>query len=386
MKRGYEALKKIPFGSNAMRFSIREIVMLTVLILAAGVWGIPALYRSWERVSVSDDFRLAESLRDDYWIYERCLNAPENDGKILFFGDSVIWGMYADNGNTLPAWINAEAQRPIAANFAIDGLHQVAMLKLLNAYAGNIKGKTVVLHFNPLWMNTPRYDLSEAKQPGSDESSFSPNHPRLLPQMDWTIHAYQESFSNRISIVLEHILPLPSLLHHLRLNYCENQSIPEYFVNNVNEIPEFQDNFDASEKKKRNGTRDWQRQHIPIQDWPWVTPEESRQVAAFIDAIQIMKKRKNQVIVTVGAINEWMLSEASRCAYHESRNKLIAILNDTGADEVIVFSLLPSEEYADGSHPLAAGYHRMAEELLAKSKILKAAVAANHLQEKENRR
>ena len=85
MKRGYEALKKIPFGSNAMRFSIREIVMLTVFILAAGVWGIPALYRSWERVSVSDDFRLAESLRDDYWIYERCLNAPENDGKILFF-------------------------------------------------------------------------------------------------------------------------------------------------------------------------------------------------------------------------------------------------------------------------------------------------------------
>ena len=43
MKRGYEALKKIPFGSNAMRFSIREIVMLTVFILAAGVWGIPAL-------------------------------------------------------------------------------------------------------------------------------------------------------------------------------------------------------------------------------------------------------------------------------------------------------------------------------------------------------
>ena len=81
-----------------------------------------------------------------------------------------------------------------------------------------------------------------------------------------------------------------------------------------------------------------------------------------------------------------MLSEASRCAYHESRNKLIAILNDTGADEVIVFSLLPSEEYADGSHPLATGYRRMAEELLAKSKILKAAVAANHLQEKENRR
>ena len=52
----------------------------------------------------------------------------------------------------------------------------------------------------------------------------------------------------------------------------------------------------------------------------------------------------------------------------------------------MVVSLLPSEEYADGSHPLATGYRRMAEELLAKSKILKAAVAANHLQEKENRR
>ena len=79
---------------------------------------------------------------------------------------------------------------------AVDGLHYVAMENLLKHYGGGIRNKRVYLYFNPLWMNSRLYDLSDSKE-------FGINHPRLLPQFDWNMPSYNAPLAKRMSATLE---------------------------------------------------------------------------------------------------------------------------------------------------------------------------------------
>ncbi len=365
------SLKRIPYSSNSLRYSLKEFIITVLAVLLIMLFVIPLCYRSIEEYEFNDNFRLAEKYRDDYWSYSAWAREAAQKYDYLFFGDSVVWGMYVDNDNTLSAQLNELLGENKAANMAIDGLHQVALKQLINSYAGSVQDRKVFVYFNPLWLNTPLYDLTETEL--DPDKPFKPNHPRLLPQMDWSVRAYDENFSSRVSIALEHHIPLYSLLHHLRLNFYDNQGLPDYIVANPEENPftRIDTELDVAEKRKRNARRSWRDQRLPIQDWPWVAPQNSRQWAAFKELLNLLKERNNQVSVLLGPINQDMMTEASQERYNNLLKQLEnELLSGNIVDEVLVLTPPDSALFADASHPLKDGYKQMAEEIYTKSKLI----------------
>ena len=79
-------------------------------------------------------------------------------------------------------------------------------------------------------------------------------------------------------------------------------------------------------------------------------------------AAELLRSRGNQVFVVVGPFNEHKLTDKSRATYHGRLRQVEAWL----VEQKIPYGMaspLPSEEYADGSHPLADGYARLARQV-----------------------
>jgi hypothetical protein len=106
-----------------------------------------------------------------------------------------------------------------------------------------------------------------------------------------------------------------------------------------------------------------QRQLEPLAA-QWVDLETSFQWASFQRAVQLLRGRGNRVFVVVGPFNEPMLTPAAAASYSKTLAGVDAWLTKAGVPHWIA-PALPSDEYADASHPLAAGYARMAEQMLA---------------------
>ncbi len=73
--------------------------------------------------------------------------------------------------------------------------------------------------------------------------------------------------------------------------------------------------------------------------------------------------RENRVFVIVGHFNEHLLTAENRPTFQQLKNGVIDWLR---TEEIPFFAplTLPSEEYADASHPLSSGYVRMAKSIL----------------------
>ena len=80
--------------------------------------------------------------------------------------------------------------------------------------------------------------------------------------------------------------------------------------------------------------------------------------------IGLLRERGNDVLVVLGPFNEHMLEEKSRETYGDRRRAVEAWLEGQGIPHFAP-ALLPSELYADASHPLAGGYAQLAQQLLA---------------------
>jgi len=96
---------------------------------------------------------------------------------------------------------------------------------------------------------------------------------------------------------------------------------------------------------------------------PWVDPAVSLQWRYFQRAVATLQARGNRVFVLVGPFNEHALTERSRQDYQKVKQALEAWLQERGIAHLMP-SVLPSEMYADDSHPLSAGYQRLARQLL----------------------
>jgi hypothetical protein len=69
------------------------------------------------------------------------------------------------------------------------------------------------------------------------------------------------------------------------------------------------------------------------------------------------------VFVLLGPFNEPMLTEKSLRVYEDRKREAEAWFKKAGVPYVIA-PALPSELYADASHPLSEGYRMMAQQLL----------------------
>jgi hypothetical protein len=95
-----------------------------------------------------------------------------------------------------------------------------------------------------------------------------------------------------------------------------------------------------------------------------VDPEKSLQLQFFRKTVEVLQRRGNHVFVLVGPFNEHMLQEKSKAGYFKLKNAVKAWLHEKQIP-YLAPEPLPSELYADASHPLAEGYELLAQQVLA---------------------
>jgi hypothetical protein len=352
------------FSSNAIRLTGKELLLTAIIAALIILFAIPLLWHKAEKVTLTKNFRLAYDYRDDYWAYKQVSAAVTKKYPVIFIGDSVIWGMYVDDAHTLTSIINKKLAQPVAGNLAIDGLHSAAMEGLIRYYGTTIEDKTVFIYFNPLWMNSKKYDLSATEK-------MEVHHPRLVAQFSRSLKCYQEPLATRMGVLLERNCPFFSLLNHIRLSFFENENFGQWILDNPYENPlaKLSFNLEAQEKDHPNSSRDWSQSGITKQDWHWVELKDSTQWAAFKNIISLLQSRNNRVCVMVGSINPYIMTDKSLQQYDSIIKGIVTWLKSNKID-YIKMPELPSSDYADASHPLDKGYNIMADAIL-KSPLMK---------------
>lgn len=348
--------------SNAIRLGGRQWVGLGVLALLIFIFA-PRLWEYVEPLRLAPDYRVPYELASDYWWYERVAREAAARQEVLLLGDSVVWGQYVTRDQTLSHYLNEQTGGGPQgggrfANLGLDGAHPAALAGLIEFHGAALTGKKVLLQCNPLWISAPKLDLEE-----KDEFRF--NHPALVPQFSPAIPCYREEVSRRIGYVLERNLSFFTWVGHLQLACYGQMSIPEWsqehpYANPLTPLwrrPVLEDR--AHEKPIP-----WTQRHIDAQDFDWVPLERSFQWHAFRRAVDILRKRNNQVFVIVGPFNTHLVREASRAVYAERTRAMTDELARAGV-ACLAPEVLPSPLYGDASHPLAAGYALLAQNLLA---------------------
>jgi hypothetical protein len=343
--------------SNGVRLTGREwlgVGVFTVLLVGFA----PALWKQAEPFPLEPDYRMPHDLSNDYWLYERYAGLAANRYETLLVGDSVIWGEYVNRQGTLSHHLNALTGRELCANLGLDGAHPLALTGLVEHYAGGVEDKGVLLQCNPLWLSSPRADLQ-------DEKAAEFNHPRLVPQFVPRIPSYQEEVSPRLGVVVEQHSPFSGWTNHLQQAYYGRADIPSWTLEHPYENPlkPLTRGLPPADDTLRHLPQPWYRSGIARQDYPWVEPENSLQWQAFRRVVEVLRRRGNRQFVLVGPFNEHLLTPESRERYQHVKAEIVAWLESQGIPHAVP-QPLPSEEYGDASHPLAAGYGRLARQLL----------------------
>jgi hypothetical protein len=343
--------------SNGIRLTVRQWLGLGLFAVSLVIFA-PIFSKHAEKFTPEADYRLPFDLSNDYWLYQRYAAVAAGRYETLVIGDSVVWGEYVTGHQSLSHYLNEQGGKERFANLGLAGAHPLALRTLVRHYSGRFSGKTVLLHCNPLWMSSPRADLTDDKAPEI-------NHPRLVPQFVPRIPAYKEEISPRIGIEVEQRWPLASWTTHLQQAYYDRMDIPSWTLEHPYENPlaPLAKELPTSDNSLRHLPQPWYKSGVTRQDYSWVDLEASLQWRAFRGIVATLRDTNNQVFVLVGPFNEHLLTPASLRRYQQVRATIAAWLE---AEQVphLLPEVLPSEDYGDASHPLAPGYARLARELL----------------------
>lgn len=353
-----ELVEGVPFGSNTIRLTIREWgIVLAIVLLVVTV--LPSVWKAWERFEPGPDYRVPHALSNDYWVYERLVKHASDGNRILFIGDSVIWGEYVAPDQALAHALNEQFGSERFVNGGLNGSHPLALEGLVRYYTQRITNRRVILHCNLLWMSSPERDLQTKK-------AVSFNHPQLLPQLMRKIPAYKASASDRLGTVFDRAVPFRVWVHHLRVVDFEGLDLHTWSLEHPYENPlgRIEREIPAPSTELRHRPISWTERGIEQQDLPWIDLDTSLQWQAFRKTVHVLRKRKNQVFVIVGPFNEHLLVDDSREKYGALRQLVEQWLSREDIP-CYVPPVLPSSEYGDLSHPLSAGYVRLAESILA---------------------
>jgi hypothetical protein len=346
------------FGSNAMRLSGRQWAVVGLAFLAFCVFT-PGLWERAEKLDPPPDYRIPYDLSNDYWLFSRCARLAEGRGEMPVLGDSVVWGQYVKRDATLSHYLGERAGAPRFANLGLDGGHPAALAGLLRYYGGDIAGGRVILHANLLWTASKKHDLSSEKE-------FRFNHPALVPQFVPCIPCYTETGSKRLSIAIERQMTFFNWANHLRVAYFGQQDLPTWTLEHptADPVAAMGAGLPTADDPLRHEPISWTARGVEKQDFAWVDLETSLQWRFFREAVETLRARGNKVFVLVGPFNEHMLNDESLKVYAERKRAVAAWLE---ANQVphLVPPPLPTELYADASHPLAEGYRLLAELLWA---------------------
>src|SRR5262249_7439422 len=129
-----------------------------------------------------------------------------------------------------------------------------------------------------------------------------------------------------------------------------------------NPLKEIEHGLPPSDNTLRHEPISWIARGIKKQDFDWVELDTSIQWHFLRRAVEILQQRGNRVFVLLGPFNEHMLTVKGLRGYAKVKSEM-EIWFRTGGIAYAVPSPLPTELYADASHPLSAGYALLAREL-----------------------
>ncbi len=203
-----------------------------------------------------------------------------------------------------------------------------------------------------------------------------------LPGPTWTdgVPLWDPEFNTVAGWLLDRHVPYYDWTTHLKMVYFEGRSIESWMLANpeANPVGQFHvrtDRWDESSPRRWFFARPtefepdrpdtpWTGRGIEIEDFPWIPLEQSFQWRCTRHMIETLRARSGQLLVVIGPYNEHLLTEASRQRYRRRLHQARTWIEAQGIP-CVVPEVLPSELYADASHPLAKGYRLLAQRLLA---------------------
>ncbi len=348
--------RESPDFSNVVRLTGCEWIGVGAFTVAL-ILGAAPLWERVERFEPGPDYRIPFDMSENYWLYERYSKFAASRYDTLLLGDSVVWGDYVTREQTLSHYLNERAHETRFANLGLPAAHPLALTGLLEHYAGDVKGKNVILQCNPLWMSSPKRDLQT-----DDENVLQ--HKRLIPQFYPNIRCYKEEISPRLGVVVEQRLPFRGWTTHLQQVYYNKTDIPTWTLEHPYENPfkALNHGLPSPDDTLRNSAIPWTERDIKKDDIEWIDPETSLQWHAFQHAVEILERRGNRVFVLVGPFNEHMLTDESLQRYQKIKLAIETWLEEKNVP-YLAPAPLPSELYADASHPLSEGYEILARQI-----------------------
>ncbi len=352
--------------------------LAAVAILVVVFVGTPRVWKKAEAFEVGADYRIPYALSKDYWLYERRIEQATSPTNILLIGDSVIWGEYVLPDGTLSHFLNQQAgggERFI--NAGVNGLYPLAMKGLLEHYAP-LKGRKIIVHCNLLWMSSPKADLQDPKPQQI-------NHSRLLPQFTG-IPSYRADANERLSVLVERNVQFLSWVSHLQTAYFDNKSIPTWTLQaDEAEPPGYPNSWknpvceismrvpgapavDLERGPASSRHKAWSESGAAPTTFDWVPAGRSLQWQGFQGMLRNLRADGNEVFVIVGPFNTHIVAPENLAAFRALQGEVVEFLKVSGA-RFYVPDPLPSELYADASHPLTAGYELLARRMLGEPEV-----------------
>jgi hypothetical protein len=366
----------VPFGVNEMRLNARQWVA-TLLIVGLALLLVPKLWERIERFDTGPDYRIPYSLSKDYWLYGRRMGQVIGHNQTIVLGDSVVWGEYVAPDGTLSHFLNKEAGTTNRfVNMGINGMFPLAQEGLVDYYGKALRNQKVILQCNVLWMTSPKADLSTDK-----EDAF--NHSSLVPQFTPRIPCYKADASERLSVVVQREVGFLQWVGHLQNAYFDQKNIaawtleedgassppthPNSYKNPLAQITMVVPSApldDPQRGPKSPRHKPWSTDGKGTTRFEWVGLDASLQWHAVQRTVNRLNARGNDVLVVLGPFNEHLMAEDNRQEFHKIRDGILLWLNENKIP-TIVPETLPSELYADASHPLTAGYELLAKRIYA---------------------
>lgn len=341
----------------------------------------PWLWTFLERFETGPNYRLPYALSRDYWLYQRRLQRELSPTNVLVLGDSVVWGEYVNPDGTWPALLNqvGGTGSPHFVNAGVNGLFPLALEGLVRHYAPVPRGQRVLLQCNLLWMTSPQADLSSEK-----EEHF--NHSRLVPQFSPRLPCYRADAAERLGSVIQRSVPFLGWVNHLQDAYFNQKSLtgwtladdggdPPHYPNagrnpfaqitlQVPPAPAIDPDRGPDSPRHRGWSGTVPGKTNGTTRFEWVPLTSSLQWAAFQRLVLQLRARGADVFVVVGPFNEHLLAADNRPTFQAHRDGVAQWLGDQKVPHMVP-AVLPSELYADASHPLTAGYEMLAQRTLA---------------------
>jgi len=333
---------------NEFRLNVRQWAAALVVV-ALALTLTPRVWKRLEKFDTGPDYRIPYALSKDYWLYERRLEQLTDTDQIIVFGDSVIWGEYVLPDGTLSHFLGDRF-----VNAGVNGLFPLAEEGLIRNYGTALRGRKILLHFNLLWLTSPKADLQAAQ----DEF----NHARLVPQFFPRIPAYSADASERLGAVVERNVQFLSWVNHIQDVYFGQKDILRWTLADNRAVRNPLFTVDSKRGPASRRHRPWtETSEGPVQ-FEWVPLDRSLQWQSFQRLVALLRRRGNDVCTVVGPFNEHMIAEKNRAAYRTLRDGVAAWLSEQRLPHVVP-DVLPSALYADASHPLTDGYELLARRL-----------------------